>query len=111
MRRTFANYARLLKRSNVKDKTFHPLMMRMTNDPTEEAWTEAMGEALTRSQAKKKKQEEVFSEMCSPKCVFRNVFSWLVASLYDDFFFCAGSKTSIPAERLSFSVQRFSDNC
>ena len=58
MRRTFANYARLLKRSNVKDKTFHPLMMRMTNDPTEEAWTEAMGEALTRSQAKKKKQED-----------------------------------------------------
>lgn len=55
MRRAFRNYARLIKRSSVKDKTFYPLMLRMTSDPTEEAWTESMGEAVERYQKTKKK--------------------------------------------------------
>ena len=49
MRKAFKGYHRLLKRSTVKDKTFYPLMMRMTADPTEEAWTAAMGEALDKA--------------------------------------------------------------
>lgn len=48
MREAFKNYRRLIKRSSVKDKTFYPLMLRMTSDPTEESWTAAMGEALNR---------------------------------------------------------------
>ena len=55
MRRAFRNYARLIKRSSVKDKTFYPLMLRMTSDPTEEVWTEAMGEAVERHQKTRKK--------------------------------------------------------
>ena len=55
MRRAFRNYARLIKRSSVKDKTFYPLMLRMTADPTEEAWTESMGEAVERYQKTRKK--------------------------------------------------------
>ena len=46
MREAFRQYHRLLKRSHVKDKTFYPLMLRMTADPTEEAWTRAMQEAI-----------------------------------------------------------------
>lgn len=49
MRDAFKQYHRLLKTSKVKDKTFYPLMMRMTSDPTEDSWTEAMAEALQRS--------------------------------------------------------------
>ena len=48
MREAFKNYNRLIKRSSVKDKIFHPLMMKMNNDPTEESWTAAMGEAMER---------------------------------------------------------------
>jgi len=48
MREAFRNYHRLIKTSRVKDKTFYPLMLRMTTDPTEESWTEAMGEAIDR---------------------------------------------------------------
>ena len=48
MREAFRNYHRLIKTSRVKDKTFYPLMLRMTADPTEESWTEAMGEAIDR---------------------------------------------------------------
>lgn len=55
MRKAFKGYHRLLKRSTVKDKTFYPLMMRMTADPTEEAWTAAMGEALDKAAKNKKK--------------------------------------------------------
>ena len=43
---TFRHYHRLIKRSRVKDKVFYPLMMTMTNDPTEEAWTEGMKDAI-----------------------------------------------------------------
>ena len=46
MRETFTNYYRLIKKSNVKDKIFHPLMMRMQADPLEETWTKCMGEAM-----------------------------------------------------------------
>jgi ParB-like chromosome segregation protein Spo0J/16S rRNA G966 N2-methylase RsmD len=46
MRESFRQYHRLLKRSQVKDKTFYPLMLRMTADPTEEAWKRAMQEAV-----------------------------------------------------------------
>ena len=35
MSQAFANYARLIKTSSVKDKIFHPIMMRMESDPTE----------------------------------------------------------------------------
>ena len=31
----FSNYARLIKTSSVKDKVFHPIMMRMESDPSE----------------------------------------------------------------------------
>ena len=55
MRKAFKGYHRLLKRSTVKDKTFYPLMMRMTADPTEEAWTAAMGEALDKAATSKQK--------------------------------------------------------
>ena len=55
MRKTFSNYYRLIKRSSVKDKTFYPLMLRMTSDPTEEFWTEAMGEAIERNDKSKQK--------------------------------------------------------
>ena len=55
MREAFRQYHRLLKKSTVKDKTFYPLMLRMTSDPTEDAWTEAMGEALERSTNGKQK--------------------------------------------------------
>jgi len=50
MREAFRQYHRLIKTSRVKDRSFYPLMMRMVADPTEDAWTEAMGEALQRSQ-------------------------------------------------------------
>ena len=43
---SFRHYHRLIKRSRVKDKVFYPLMMTMTNDPTEEAWTEGMKDAI-----------------------------------------------------------------
>ncbi len=46
MRETFTNYYRLIKKSDVKDKVFHPLMMRMQANSTEDAWTESMKEAL-----------------------------------------------------------------
>jgi hypothetical protein len=46
MKETFINYYRLIKKSNVKDKIFHPLMMRMQADPLEETWTKCMGEAM-----------------------------------------------------------------
>ena len=55
MREAFRQYHCLLKKSTVKDKTFYPLMLRMTSDPTEDAWTEAMGEALERSTNGKQK--------------------------------------------------------
>ena len=48
MTEAFRQYHRLIKASSVKDKTFYPLMMRMSADPTEEAWTNAMGEAINR---------------------------------------------------------------
>lgn len=50
MRESFRQYHRLIKTSSVRDKVFYPLMLRMTSDPTEEAWTEAMQEAMERSQ-------------------------------------------------------------
>ena len=50
MRESFRQYHRLIKTSRVKDKTFYPLMMRMVADPTEDAWTESMREALQRAQ-------------------------------------------------------------
>ncbi len=46
MKETFTNYHRLIKKSKVKDKIFHPLMMRMQANPSEDAWTESMAEAL-----------------------------------------------------------------
>ena len=48
MRQAFRNYHRLIKKSSVKDKTFYPLMLRMTSDPTEDAWTASMAEAIDR---------------------------------------------------------------
>ena len=51
MREAFSHYKRLIKRSSVKDKVFHPLMLRMVSDPTEEAWTEAMKEAIEHQNA------------------------------------------------------------
>ena len=48
MREAFKAYHRLIKPSSVKDKVFYPLMMKMKADPTEESWTDAMGEALKR---------------------------------------------------------------
>ena len=35
MSQAFSNYARLIKTSSVKDKVFHPIMMRMESDPSE----------------------------------------------------------------------------
>ena len=55
MMEAFRNYHRLIKKSSVKDKTFYPLMLRMTSDPTEEAWTEAMGEAIDRNDKTRQK--------------------------------------------------------
>ena len=49
MRESFRQYHRLIKTSSVRDKVFYPLMLRMTSDPTK-AWTEAMQEAMERSQ-------------------------------------------------------------
>ena len=49
MRTAFKNYHRLIKKSCVKDKNFYPLMMKMKSDPTEDAWTDAMGEAMQRN--------------------------------------------------------------
>ena len=49
MREAFTNYHRLIKPSVVKDKIFHPLMMRMSADPTEESWTAAMTEAIKKN--------------------------------------------------------------
>ena len=49
----FRHYHRLIKRSRVKDKVFYPLMMSMRNDPTEEAWTEGMKDAIKRYNPKK----------------------------------------------------------
>ena len=46
MKEAFTNYYRLIKTSNVRDKTFYPLMMSMQNDPSEETFTNAMGKAL-----------------------------------------------------------------
>ncbi len=46
MTHAFKSYHRLIKKSSVKDKTFYPLMMRMTADPTEETWASAMQEAI-----------------------------------------------------------------
>ena len=51
MREAFSQYHRLIKASSVKDKVFYPLMLRMTSDPTEGAWTASMAEAL-KQQAK-----------------------------------------------------------
>ena len=49
MRTAFKGYHRLIKKSCVKDKNFYPLMMKMKSDPTEDAWTDAMGEAMKRN--------------------------------------------------------------
>ena len=48
MRDAFKNYYRLIKKSSVRDKVFYPLMMKMKNDPTEESWSAAMGDAMKR---------------------------------------------------------------
>jgi len=58
MREAFRNYHRLLKRSSVKDKTFHPLLLTMTADPTEDAWTAAMAEAIERQANKGKRTQD-----------------------------------------------------
>ena len=58
MRICFKNYYRLIKKSSVKDKVFHPIMMRMNNDPTEESWTTAMQEAIERQPKTKNPIEE-----------------------------------------------------
>jgi len=58
MREAFRNYHRLLKRSSVKDKTFHPLLLTMTADPTEDAWTAAMAEAIERQANKSKSTQD-----------------------------------------------------
>ena len=50
---SFRHYHRLIKRSRVKDKVFYPLMMSMRNDPTEEAWTEGMKDAIKQYNPKK----------------------------------------------------------
>ena len=55
MREAFRNYYRLIKKSSVQDKVFYPLMLRMTADPTEGAWTAAMAEAIERQPKPKTK--------------------------------------------------------
>jgi hypothetical protein len=67
MREAFRNYYRLIKRSSVKDKTFYPLMLRMTSDPTEEAWTTAMAEALDRQPKTKNTRDSVTSHEVTPE--------------------------------------------
>ena len=46
----FSNYARLIKTSsNVKDKVFHPIMMRMESDPTETELENSMRSIMRRN--------------------------------------------------------------
>jgi ParB-like chromosome segregation protein Spo0J len=66
MRESFRNYYRLIKRSSVKDKTFYPLMLRMTSDPSEEAWTAAMAEAIERHTKNTNTREMVTDHMITP---------------------------------------------
>ena len=51
MRDCFRNYRRLIKQSNVKDKVFHPIMMRMESDPTETALENSMRSILEKNHA------------------------------------------------------------
>jgi hypothetical protein len=66
MREAFRNYYRLIKRSSVKDKTFYPLMLRMTSDPTEDAWTAAMAEAINRHTKNTNTREMVTDHTITP---------------------------------------------
>jgi ParB-like chromosome segregation protein Spo0J len=66
MREAFRNYYRLIKRSSVKDKTFYPLMLRMTSDPSEEAWTAAMAEAINRHTKNTNTREMVTDHTITP---------------------------------------------
>jgi ParB-like chromosome segregation protein Spo0J len=67
MQEAFRNYYRLIKRSSVKDKTFYPLMLRMTSDPTEDAWTAAMAEAIDRQPKTKSTRDSVTDHMVTPE--------------------------------------------
>ncbi len=67
MREAFRNYYRLIKRSSVKDKTFYPLMLRMTSDPTEDAWTAAMAEAIDRQPKTKSTRDSVTDHKVTPE--------------------------------------------
>jgi len=51
MRDCFRNYRRLIKQSIVKDKVFHPIMMRMESDPTETALENSMRSILEKNHA------------------------------------------------------------
>lgn len=66
MRQAFRNYHRLIKRSSVKDKVFYPLMLRMTSDPTEGAWTAAMSEAIDRQPKTKSTRDSVTDHKVAP---------------------------------------------
>ena len=58
MREVFENYYRLIKKSKVKDRIFHPLMMRMKANPTEDVWSTAMQEAIDKYPDSKNPIEE-----------------------------------------------------
>ena len=80
MRGAFRQYHRLIKASSVKDKVFYPLMMRMSADPTEESWTQAMGEAINRQPRTKSTSDSVTGHTVTEEYQFHPVIMKMNAS-------------------------------
>lgn len=80
MRQAFRNYHRLIKRSSVKDKIFYPLMLRMSADPTEDAWTAAMAEAIDRQPKTKNTRDRVIDHKITEEYQFHPVIMKMNAS-------------------------------